>query len=236
MGGATPLSIKDKIMKPHEFWQEIHAPGSFDVSGPHREFFPVTLDDGRQLRLPIRPLAGGENALASLIINQASFAVVEALADDLAAKLVTFNIDVVVGLPTLGLTLAADVARRLGHSRYVPLGTSRKFWYRDDLSVPMSSITTQQEKRLYVDPRMLPLLEGRRVALVDDVISSGTSIIAGLSLLSASGIEPVVIGAAMLQSDRWRGPLATLGAHWPERVQGVFRTPLLRASTDGAWM
>ncbi|KAA3512941.1 phosphoribosyltransferase [Agrobacterium rosae] len=221
------------VMKPHEFWQEIHAPGSFDLAGPHSGFFPVTLDDGRQLRLPIRPLADGEHALASLIINQASFPVVEALADDLAGKLKHFEIDIVVGLPTLGLTLAAEVARRLGHSRYVPLGTSRKFWYLEELSVPMSSITTQQQKRLYIDPRMLPLLEGRRVALVDDVISSGTSIIAGLSLLAASNIEPVVIGAAMLQSDRWRDRLSDFGAQWPGRVQGVFTTPLLKKAGDG---
>ncbi|UHS57566.1 phosphoribosyltransferase [Agrobacterium vaccinii] len=220
-------------MRPHEFWQEIHAPGSFDVTGPHTGFFPVMLDDGRQLRLPIRPLADGEHALASLIINQASFSVVEALADALAQKLEAFDIDVVVGLPTLGLTLASEVARRLGHSRYVPLGTSRKFWYLDELSVPMSSITTAQQKRLYIDPRMLPLLEGRRVALVDDVISSGTSIIAGLSLLAASNIEPVVIGAAMLQSDRWREKLADFGAHWPGRVQGVFTTPMLKKAGDG---
>ncbi|XUY26410.1 phosphoribosyltransferase [Agrobacterium sp. rho-8.1] len=220
-------------MKPHEFWQEIHAPGSFDVTGSHSGFFPVTLDDGRQLRLPIRPLADGEHALASLIINQASFPVVEALADALAQKLENVDIDVVVGLPTLGLTLAAEVAKRLGHSRYVPLGTSRKFWYLDALSVPMSSITTQQQKRLYIDPRMLPLLDGKRVALVDDVISSGTSIVAGLSLLAASSIEPVVIGAAMLQSDRWVEKLANFDSRWPDRVRGVFRTQMLKKAGDG---
>ncbi len=221
------------MMEPHEFWQELHAPGSFPTEGTKVGFYPVTLDDGRQLRLPIRPLAGGTHALASLIINQASFEVLGVLADDLAAKLKAFEPDVVVGLPTLGLTLASEVARRLGHSRYVPLGTSRKFWYLDALSVPMSSITTQQEKRLYVDPRMLPLLQGRRVALIDDVISSGTSIIAGLSLLGASGIEPVVVGAAMLQSERWREALEKLDQKWPPRVRTAFSTPLLQKEGEG---
>ncbi|WP_296038140.1 phosphoribosyltransferase [uncultured Agrobacterium sp.] len=221
------------MMEPHEFWQELHAPGSFPTEGTKVGFYPVTLDDGRQLRLPIRPLSDGAHALASLIINQASFEVLGVLADDLAAKLKAFEPDVVVGLPTLGLTLASEVARRLGHSRYVPLGTSRKFWYLDALSVPMSSITTQQEKRLYVDPRMLPLLQGRRVALIDDVISSGTSIIAGLSLLGASGIEPVVVGAAMLQSERWREALEKLDQKWPPRVRTAFSTPLLRKEREG---
>ncbi|MGV1917991.1 phosphoribosyltransferase [Rhizobium sp. 22-785-1] len=221
------------MMEPHEFWQELHAPGSFPTEGTKVGFYPVTLDDGRQLRLPIRPLSDGAHALASLIINQASFEVLGVLADDLAAKLKVFEPDVVVGLPTLGLTLASEVARRLGHSRYVPLGTSRKFWYLDALSVPMSSITTQQEKRLYVDPRMLPLLQGRRVALIDDVISSGTSIIAGLSLLGASGIEPVVVGAAMLQSERWREALEKLDQKWPPRVRTAFSTPLLQKEGEG---
>ncbi|MBV7518222.1 phosphoribosyltransferase [Ensifer sp. ENS12] len=223
-------------MQPHDFWQEVYPPKSFGIQAGYRDFFPATLGDGRQILLPIRPLSDGRHALASLIVNQASFAVEDALATELAAKLAAFEPDVVAGLPTLGLTLTSAIARKLGHSRYVPLGTSRKFWYVDDLSVPLSSITTpDQKKRLYVDPRMLPLLEGRRVALIDDVISSGTSILAGLTLMEACGIEPVAIGAAMLQTERWRQPLANLAPYWPERVVGVFQTPMLARSDDGTW-
>lgn len=223
-------------MQPHDFWQEVYPPKSFDIQVGYRDFFPATLGDGRQILLPVRPLSDGRHALASLIVNQASFAVEDALATELAAKLAAFEPEVVAGLPTLGLTLASAVARKLGHSRYVPLGTSRKFWYVDDLSVPLSSITTpDQKKRLYVDPRMLPLLEGRRVALVDDVISSGTSILAGLTLMNTCGIEPVAIGAAMLQTERWRQPLANLAPCWPERVVGVFQTPMLQRDEYGSW-
>ncbi|WP_137131428.1 phosphoribosyltransferase [Rhizobium sp. FY34] len=223
-------------MQPHEFWQEIHPADSFSPDGPFSGFYPATLDDGRQLYLPIRPLADGRHALASLIVNQASFSVVEVLAQDLARRLAASGVDVVVGLPTLGLTLASAVARHLGHSRYVPLGTSRKFWYEDVLSVPLSSITTpEQTKRLYVDPRMLPLLQGQRVALVDDVISSGSSIVAGLSLMAQIGVEPVAIGAAMLQSTRWHQALDADDPRWVERVQGVFHTPMLVKTPDGAW-
>jgi adenine/guanine phosphoribosyltransferase-like PRPP-binding protein len=221
-------------MEPHEFWQDIHPAGSFDASGVNSEFFPVTLDGGQQLKLPIRPLAGTDNALASLIVNQASFNVLNVLADDLTAKIKEFDVDVVVGLPTLGLTLASEVARRLGHSRYVPFGTSRKFWYLDELSVPMSSITTAQQKRLYIDPRMLPLLHGKRIALIDDVISSGASIVAALNLLANSNLKPVVIGAAMLQSDRWRAALGELDTAYVSMTRSAFSTPLLRR-VDGGW-
>ena len=133
------------------------------------------------------------------------------------------NLTLSLVCPTLGLTVASAVATALDHPRHVPLGTSRKFWYDDDLSRPMSSITTPDMKRLYIDPRLLPLLEGRRVLLVDDVLSTGRSISAGLALLRAIGVEPVAIGALMLQTDRWKD---ALGSSAPP-VFGVFSVPML---------
>jgi adenine/guanine phosphoribosyltransferase-like PRPP-binding protein len=222
-------------MQPHEFWQTLEQ----ELAGPPPErfsdSFSAPLPDGRCLRLPIRALADGRHGLASLIINQASFEVQAALADTLAECLAADRPEVVVGLPTLGLTLASLVAQRLGHRRYVPCGTSPKFWYDDALSVPLSSITTAQQRRLYLDPRLLPLLEGRRVALVDDVISSGTSMAAGLELLQRCGITPVVLGVAMLQTQRWRERLTAVDPRWPDLVVGVFATPRLVRTEAGDW-
>jgi adenine/guanine phosphoribosyltransferase-like PRPP-binding protein len=204
-------------MRPELFWQEIMPPDASAVGG-----YPARFEDGRILLLPIRHLPDGKHALASLIINQASFTVVDALATSLAQKLAAFAPEVVVGLPTLGLTLASAVAQKLGHARYVPLGNSAKFWYRAQLSVPLSSVTTpDQQKRLFIDPRMLPLLEGRRIALVDDVISSGVSMLAGIELLQACGVKPLVLGTAMLQSEDWQERLAA----W--NIVAVLRSPIL---------
>lgn len=222
-------------MQPHQFWQEVFPPGSFATTAAYEAAFPVTLPDRRQLLLPIRPLPDGQHALASLIINQASFAVQAALAEQLASKLAAFRPEVIVGLPTLGLTLAAAVAQRLGHARYVPLGTSRKFWYEERLSVPLSSITTPGAgKRLYLDPRLLPLLTGHRVALIDDVISTGSSIVSGLELLAAVAVAPAAIGAATLQSDRWRANPGVALPDWQHLVVGVFETPML-SRKQGGW-
>lgn len=209
--------MSERQLSPELFWQEILPADACTQGG-----YPARFEDGRVLLLPIRHLPDGKHALASLIINQASFAVVDALASALANKLAAYGADVVVGLPTLGLTLASSVARTLGHTRYVPLGNSAKFWYQAQLSVPVTSVTTpDQQKRLYIDPRMLPLLQGRRLALIDDVISSGDSMLAGIALLELCGVRPAVLGAAMLQSERWRKPLAG----WD--VVSVLRSPLL---------
>jgi len=220
-------------MEQQEFWQEIYAPGTLAPGPVDAGLFAATLPDGRQLALPIRPLPDGEHALCSLTINQASFTVQAALAEHLAEQLRPFEPEVVVGLPTLGLTLASAVAQRLGHTRYVPCSTSRKFWYDDQLSTPMSSVTTSAERRLYLDPRLLPLLQDRRVVLIDDVISTGSSILAGIALLAAGGIEPVVVGAAMLQSDRWRERPSQVLTDWQKRVVGVLETPILGRQDDG---
>jgi adenine/guanine phosphoribosyltransferase-like PRPP-binding protein len=220
-------------MQLHEFWQKIDRTSNAPPDGPFHDFYPASLGDGRELRLPIRVLPDGEHALCSLIINQAEFSVVDALAAMVAAQLQRFAPDVVVGLPTLGLTLAEAVARQLGHTRYVACGTSRKFWYEDRLSVPVSSVTTPDEKRLYLDPRLLPLLAGRRVVLVDDVISTGRSITAGLALLKLAGAEPVAIGCAMLQSERWRAAPAVAAAS--DRIVTALRSPRLRRAEQG-WL
>lgn len=227
-------------LAPHQFWQTVHPAGTFDATpvGGFSDLYPVTLADGRQIALPIRVLPGdGDKAVASLIVNQASFAVEDALTDAMAALASEYESEVVIGVPTLGLPLANGVARRLGHSRMVALGTSRKFWYSEELSEPMSSITSPTHaKRLYLDPRMLPLLEGKRVVVVDDVISSGTSMLAVLRLLRSAGIEPAAAIFAMLQGNNWRSALAGYDDSFVSRVHGATASPRLSCTSDGRWL
>ena len=211
-----------------DVWQSLHAdlePGP----QPDGETYAAPFGPNRAVLLPIRALPSDDGrGVASLILNQASFTVLNALCDDVAGRLAPHAPDVIVGMPTLGLPLAEGVARRLGHSRLVPLGTSRKFWYEDALSVPLASITTPGGGRsLYLDPRMRPLLDGARVAVVDDVLSTGRSIAAVLALLRLVDAAPVAISAAMLQGLGWR---ATVG---DVPVTGALATPILMRGPDG---
>lgn len=225
-------------LAPHEVWQEIYPPGTLPRPAEgFTDLYPATLPDGREIALPIRALPETEGeGVASLILTQASFAVEAALVAAAAEAARLFGAEVVAGLPTLGLPLARGIAGVLGHGRYVALGTSRKFWYEETLSEPLSSITSPGEgKRLWLDPRMLPLLAGRRVLLVDDVISTGRSMTAALRLLDRAGVRPVGIAVAMVQTRRWEGALAALDPALPDRVAGAFATPLLRRTGAGFW-
>jgi adenine/guanine phosphoribosyltransferase-like PRPP-binding protein len=160
----------------HDFWQDFLRADDPVLTAPsYQAGYPARLADGRHLLLPIRVLPGdGTRAVASLITNQASFRVLDAIADVLTAQVAQLGAEVVIGVPTLGLPLAEGLARRLGHPRMVALSTSRKFSYDEGLSEPLSSITSpQQSKRIYLDPRSLGLLADRRILLVDDVLSTG---------------------------------------------------------------
>lgn len=213
-----------------QFWQEMASPAELDAARGceiwHQTYL-ARLPDGSGLVLPLRDL--GERAVAGLIVNQASFVVFDRLAGLLAGLARRFAPEVIVGLPTLGLGLAAAVARALGHAHWVAAGTSRKLWYSERLSVPLTSITTPGAgRRLWLDPRLLPRLAGRRVLVVDDVVSSGTSLGAGLDLLEAAGVHPVGVAAVMLQGDLWCAEVARR-----VEVAGVFASPLFVRTPQG---
>lgn len=216
------------------YWQALLPPDAAVQTEPPWQFgYPARLPDGRVLVLPIRPLASEPgHAVASLLLNQAALEVVDALGLLLARQLAALQADAIVGLPTLGLTLASVVARQLGHARYLPMGYSRKFWYDDALSAPVSSITSPMPgKRIYLDPHLLPLVAGRRVVLVDDAVSTGTTLLAAWDLLESLGADVVAAGVAMRQGRRW---VDRLGAARAQRLRGVFDSPLLQA-VPGGW-
>ncbi|EJN07254.1 PRPP-binding protein, adenine/guanine phosphoribosyltransferase [Bradyrhizobium sp. YR681] len=214
------------------YWQELtpDVPARFPAAPPYRFGYPVTLPCGRILVLPLRRLPDAERAVASLIANQASNLVIAALADHMATQARAFDAEIIVGLPTLGLAFASQVAERLGQPRFVPLGYSRKFWYEDTLSEPVTSITSPEAgKKLRLDPNLLPLIEGRRVVVVDDAISTGATAIAAVRLLQRIGVDIVGMVVAMKQSNRWQAATAALP------VRAVYGCPLFQRS-DAGWM
>ena len=217
------------------YWQVLspQCPAAVASAPPFRFGYPVTLGDGRVLVLPLRQLPDGR-AVASLIANQASLAVVGALADEMAVLARAAVPDVIVGLPTLGLAFAPLVAERLGFLRYVPLGYSKKFWYRADLSEPVVSITSPEPgKRIYIDPNQMSLLQGKRVVIVDDAVSSGTTVAAVARLMRRADIDIVRIVVAMKQTERWRAPLAAVDPALPDIVHGLFGCPMFQRRPEG---
>jgi adenine/guanine phosphoribosyltransferase-like PRPP-binding protein len=202
---------------------------------PYRDFFPVRLPDRDWALLPFLALPPDfTTAIAYLCITENSFELEERLSSAMAALVRPLQSDIVVGMPTLGMVLAASVGKKLGHSHYVPLSYSRKFWFEDELSIPVNSITTPiQPKTVYIDPRLLYRLEGRRVLLVEDVISTGGTVAAELALMKRIGAEVVGVVTAIRETRVWIDKLSAIDASFPQLVTSPICCPLFRKTADG---
>lgn len=141
---------------------------------------------GMEAELPILPLPSGINiAFFNLHGNQV---LTEHCGKELA-KLMT-GCDVLITAESKGLQLTHVTARELGMPFYAVARKSKKLYMQDGIDVPIaSSITTGKEQRLYLSRHDVNLIKGKKVCIVDDVVSTGASL-AGLEALveKAGGI------------------------------------------------
>ncbi|MGP0032389.1 MAG: phosphoribosyltransferase family protein [Acidimicrobiales bacterium] len=137
--------------------------------------------------------------------------------------------EIVVSVATMGIPLAIEASRSLGLDDYVILHKTPKIHLGETWSEPVSSITTEATQRLRLDPARVPVVRGRRVAVVDDVISTGASTLAALRLVRRIGADPVVIGTLMTEGAGWR---TTLGAD-AAKVRSLGSMPLFRPDGGG---
>lgn len=86
-------------------------------------------------------------------------------------------------------------------------------------------------KRVFLDPNLLSLVEGKRAVIIDDAVSSGRTLKATWDLLESIGCVVEGVGVVMRQGGEWRG---LLGEERAKKVVGVLESPLLRA-VDGGW-
>jgi adenine/guanine phosphoribosyltransferase-like PRPP-binding protein len=82
-----------------------------------------------------------------------------------------------------------------------------KIHLADAVSESVRSITTDAEQRLLFDRARIKDVDGKRVAIVDDVISTGASTGTALRLLRGVGAEIVVIGTLVTEASVWRTSL-----------------------------
>ncbi len=108
--------------------------------------------------------------------------------------------DVILTAECKGVPLAYEMARQSGKP-YVVARKSVKLYMQDVVSVAVKSITTAQEQTLHLDGIKAGLLSGKRVLIVDDVISTGESLIALEKLTAAAGGEVAGRAAVLAEGD-----------------------------------
>jgi adenine phosphoribosyltransferase len=128
---------------------------------------------GYNAELPILPLPSGiKIAFFNLHGNSE---MTEHCGKELAKHL--GDCDVLVTAESKGLQLTHVVARELGHHYYAVARKSKKLYMQDGIEVTMkSSITTGTIQKLYLSAHDVNLLKGKKVGIVDDVLSTGASL------------------------------------------------------------
>ena len=108
-----------------------------------------------------------------------------ACARELLAKAPAY--DYIITAESKGLPQAHEMARQAGNAKYMLARKGPKLYMRDIFEVSVKSITTAKEQHLYLDGADAAMMKGKRVLIVDDVISTGESLTALEILVEKAG-------------------------------------------------
>ena len=95
--------------------------------------------------------------------------------------------DYIITAEAKGIPLAHEMARQAGNEKYFLARKGPKLYMRDIFGVDVKSITTEKEQHLYLDGADAELMGGKRILIVDDVISTGESLTALEALVEKAG-------------------------------------------------
>ena len=151
---------------------------------------------GKSVALPILNI--GEVSICFFNLHGAA-ALTEHCAKFLAEKVT--DADIILTAESKGLQLSHCVARELGHEFYAVARKSKKLYMQDGIEAEGQSITTGGKQRYYLSKHDEDLLSGKKVAIVDDVISTGGSLGALEKLAEKAGGNVIARAFVLAEGD-----------------------------------
>lgn len=108
--------------------------------------------------------------------------------------------DVLVTAEAKGIPLCYEMARQ-GCRNYCVARKGLKVYMTNPLEVTVKSITTENVQKLYLSDEEVKKIQGKRVLIVDDVISTGESLNALMQLVEKAGGNIVGMAAVLAEGD-----------------------------------
>ena len=163
-----------------------------------QEFYDITVA-GVKRSLPVVPINENMSIAGFVIFGDTD--VVEPSARALAEKLPP-ETEVLVTAEAKSIPLIYEMAKVMKMPRYVIARKSVKGYMRNPIITTVNSITNMgKEQILVVDEHDAEFIKGKKVAIIDDVISTGSSIEAIEKLVKESGGEVIARAAVLAEGD-----------------------------------
>lgn len=163
------------------------------------EVYPININGvQRELRkFEIKP--GVRIAILNILGDSE---LVVAAARGLAPLLAAKNPDVIVTAEAKSIPLAHAISVEMGFLPYVVLRKNYKIYMGEALQSETLSITTGQPQTLFLDAKDRELIRDKRVVVVDDVISTGSTLQGIRLILQKAGANIVAESAILTEGDR----------------------------------
>lgn len=95
--------------------------------------------------------------------------------------------DIMITAESKGIPLVYEMARQSGENNYLIARKAPKLYMKNVVSTEVTSITTAAKQTLFIDSDDVEKMKGKRVLIIDDVISTGESLRAVEKLVKQSG-------------------------------------------------
>ena len=158
--------------------------------------YPMTIA-GLKRELPLCPVTDDLYIGAFVIFGDVELTV--ACARELLKKAPEY--DVLITAESKGIPLGYEMARQASINRYLLARKAPKLYMKNVFTVKVNSITTDHEQTLCLDGDDAEYMKGKRVLIVDDVISTGESLKAIEELVKQAGGNIVGKMAILAEGD-----------------------------------
>lgn len=172
-----------------------------------QEVYPLEIC-GLRRELPIVQVSPGLWIASFVMLGDVEL--VNACARAIAEKLAPLDFDFMVGPEAKVVPLLHSLATIMGQPRYVVCRKSLKAYMQDPLVAETQSITTSGKQRLVLDGIDVERLRGRKVAILDDVVSTGGSLKTVEELLEKADATIACRAAVLKEGDFYSGDLIYL--------------------------